>query len=195
MKLLIKIYIREMNSYDILQILGALKSVINDNDTKIVIMSNDLTFDFENYEYYSSIETNIQKMINFKLDNLEWDLVLPIFRPIIATKNFDTTIKKLYNDNFENLDGVLWINDNIQNDIATFPIIGRNYYEKFGYIYNPVYFKKNFEEEFTEILKINKKYYYYDKTTIFKILPLKLDDDNIYDFRKKLNFCLNEPIN
>jgi hypothetical protein len=193
MKLLIKIFIREMNPYDICQILGALNSVIEDkNNTKIILMTNDSTFDFEPYEYYYLPEYNIQKMINYKLDEFEWDIVLPLFRPIIATKNFDTLIKNLYKQKFENLDGVLWINDDIQSDLAILAIVGRRYYEKFGYIYNPVYFKKNFEEEFTEILKINKKYYYYDKTTIFKILPLKLDDDNIFDFRKKINFEIYE---
>jgi hypothetical protein len=190
MKLLIKIYIREMNPYDLLQILGALESVVCEKDnTKIVIMTNDSTFDFDHYEYYYSSDTNIQKMINYKLDELEWDIILPIFRPFIATRNFDSIIKKLYEEYFKNLDGVLWVNDNVQHEVATFPIIGRKYYEKFGYVFNSIYNKKNFEEEFTEILKLNKKYHYYDKTTMFKILPLKLDDDNIFDFRKKINFC------
>ena len=188
MKLLIKKYLRDMNSYDLMQILDVLKSSIN-NDTKIIVMTNDSSFDFNPYEYYYSHETNIPIMINYKLNEIEWDIVMPIFRPFIATRGFDSIIMELYKEKFPNLDGVLWFNDNIQKDIATFPIIGRKYYEKYGYIFNEIYNKKNFEEEFTDILKLNEKYYYEEKV-IFKILQLKHDDDNIYEMRKKVNFCL-----
>lgn len=190
MKLLIKIYLRDINPYDTMQILNALDSVIEDKDnTKIFVMSNESTFDFEKFEYLYSYETNIQKMINSNLENLDWDIVIPIFRPFIAIRNFDTIIKKIYNEKYPELDGVIWITDNIQKEVATFAVIGRRYYEKFGYIYNPIYNNKNFEEEFTEILKINNDYLFQD-TKIFKIISIKSDDDKLFEFRKKLNFTL-----
>lgn len=180
MKLLIKIYLDDINPYDLIQLLDMINSTISDKDnTKIYLMTNDSSFDFAPYDYFYSSETSIPKMINMNLDTIDWDIVLPIFNPVIAAKGFDS-ITKIYQNKFPNLDGVLLLNDQ-------HPIIGKKYYEKFGYVYNPVYKKKNFEEEFFDILKQSDNIYFYDKT-YFKNLDLKSDDDKIYEMRKKFNF-------
>ena len=80
---------------------------------------------------------------------------------------------------FFNLDGVLLI----KNEQDTLPLIGRKYYENFGYVYNPVYNKNHFEDEFNEVLKLKNKSHTINDIK-FKILSLKSDDENIYEFRK-----------
>lgn len=190
MNLLIKIYLKDLNPYDILQILGALNSAIEDKETtKIQLVTNDSTFDFEGYDYLYTTETNIPKSINNNLSDTNWDIILPIFRPSIAVHNFDSVIKKIYQESFSNLDGVLWFTDNIQKELATFAVIGREYYNNFGYIYNPIYTNSKFEDEFTEVLKINNKYKY-QESVLFKIIPIQSDDEKIFEFRKKLNFTV-----
>jgi len=188
MKLLIKIYFEEINPYDLLLIVDDLYSNVVDKDsTTIYIMINNSDFTFE-YDFCYINETNIPKVINYNLDNLEWDIILPIFKPCITTTyGFDLKIKEIYKKKFPKFDGVLWLNDGVQKDINIYPVIGRKYYEKTGFIYNSIYKKKNFENEFTEIMKFSVKYYFV-KDIYFKSLMMKSDDDNIYNMRKKFNF-------
>lgn len=189
MNLLIKIYLDDINPYDLSQLLDVLnKNIVQKASTKIYLMSNDLSFEFENYNFTYLNKISIPQMINYKLNELDWDIVLPIIRPCITTYGFDSKIKSTYSENFTDLDGCLWLNDGEQNDIIKYPVVGRNYYNRFGYLYNPAYNKKYFEEEFTDVLKLNK-FYVVDKVLI-KTLILKSDDDNIYELRKKFNFGL-----
>lgn len=183
MKLLVKICIDNVNFYDLEQIVNALNSSVSDNNTKIVITTNDEKVKFDLFEINYLKEINIPKLINYNLENLEWDILLPITKPLILSKGFDSNIKPQYK--FEDLDGVLLLN--FDNNVL--PVIGRKYYENFGYIYNPVYKRKNFENEFYEVLKINKKSISTNNIR-FKFIELKSDDDNIYDLRKKINFNL-----
>lgn len=184
MKLLIKIYLDDINPYDLTQLIDIINNNITEKtNTKIQIMSNDFDFDFENYDYTCLTKTSIPQMINYKLNYLEWDIILPIIRPCIVTPNFDFIIKKLYKNNFSDLNGVLLLNGVSNN----YYVVGREYYNKFGFLYNPAYNKKNYEEEFLDILKINNKSIFIDKV-IIKTLILKSDDDKIYELRKKLNF-------
>lgn len=189
MKLLIKVYFPNVNPYDLMTILEIINSnIVDKENTKICIMTDRDDFDFEPYSFYY-LNESIPKMINYKLSELKWDIVMPIIRPSITNRGFDNFIKKNYNENFPNLDGVLWLNDNNQTDINTYPVIGRKYYEHFSYIYNPVYNKTNFEKEFTDVLKIKNTYHFVNKICIKPII-MKLDDDNIYELRKKINFEL-----
>jgi len=54
-------------------------------------------------------------------------------------------------------DFVLKVNDSIQNWIITMPVIDRVYYERFGYIYHPVYKHMFCDTEFTHIADCLKK--------------------------------------
>jgi len=177
MKLLIKVYLENINSYNIMNILELLNS--NMKDPYICVTTN-TDFNFEPYIYFYLNENSIPKMINYKLSELDWDILLPIYKPLISLPNFDVEIKNIYKQHFPNLDGVLFI-DNI-------PIIGRKYYEKFNYIYNPIY-KNNFEKELIDVSNILNKSKFIDKV-LFKELSMRSDDDNIYELRKKFNFGL-----
>jgi hypothetical protein len=189
MKLLIKIYLDAINPHDLMRILDLLNTNITDKDTKIYLMSNIPVTDFKPYNFCYLNETNIPKMINYNLDNLDWDIVIPIFRPIVTFTGFEVEIKKIYEEKFPKLDGVLQLNDGIKNMFNIFPVIGKNYYQKFGYIYNPNYKKTKFETEFHEIMKLTNKSFFVEKV-YFKLLNIKSDDDNIYELRKKFNFGL-----
>ena len=181
MKLLLKIYWNNINPYDLLQILDVINSKITDKENiKIYLMTNELTFDFEPYEYFYSSETSIPKMINMNLDIIDWDIVLPIYK-IAVVANLDKVVNR-YSELFPDLDGVLLLND-------AHPVIGRKYYEKFGYVYNPVYKYKHFDDEFMKVFRKLEKFNFLDGVP-FKLLELKSDDDNIYEMRERLNFGL-----
>jgi len=66
-----------------------------------------------------------------------WDILLNISDdqvPIV--KGYDDKIRSLMPDD---LDASLWFNDGAQNRLNTQEIVGRNYYNRFGYIYHPSY--------------------------------------------------------
>lgn len=191
MKLLIKMYLEDINTNDITQILNAIKYGISEkSDTEIYLMTTDSKFKTSLCKTIFLSSVKIPEIINYSLDQLKWDIVLPITKPIILSRNFDVKLKTMYKNKFKNLEGVLWFNDgDKQGDINTYPIIGRKYFERFGYVYNPAYRKKNYDKEFSEVLKLNKKYYFYNND-IFKVLNLTPEDDNIYNLRKGINFGL-----
>ena len=70
-------------------------------------------------------------------------------------------IRKDMNKHFPDTDGVLWYNDGHQgNKLNTLCILGKVYYERFGYIYHNDYLSLYCDNEFTEVSKrLNKVRY------------------------------------
>ena len=55
-------------------------------------------------------------------------------------KGFDNIIIDKMKNYYPDTDGVLWFNDGYQGDkLNTLCILGKKYYDRFGYIYNPEY--------------------------------------------------------
>lgn len=141
-----------------------------------------------------------------------WDiLVLASDDMIPQVKGWDAIIKQDMSLNYPDTDGVLWYNDGYtKNNLNTFCILGKKYFDRFGYIYHPDYISLWSDNEFTEVSKqlnkvvyanqilfkhehpangsgsndnlyrINEKYYNVDKETYIK--------------RKQFNFGLNEVL-
>ena len=123
-------------------------------------------------------------------------------------QGYDTIIKQSFNKFFPDTDGVLWFNDGYQgSNLNTLCILGKKYYDRFGYIYNPTYVSLWCDTEFTEVSKLLKKVKYIPHIIIKHEHPVwlgeKWDDlqvkndsfnnfDRInYEKRKKNNFDLN----
>lgn len=54
-------------------------------------------------------------------------------------------------------DFVMKVDDGIQKNIVTMPIMDGTYYERYGYIYNPIYKHAFSDKELTEVAKRTKK--------------------------------------
>jgi hypothetical protein len=110
---------------------------------------------------------------------------------------------ELYSDT----DGVLWFNDGFQGKkLNTLSILGKKYYDRFGYIYNPEYLSVWSDVEFMDVANILQKQTYFDLIIIKhehpdwgygnrdKVHELNsrhnLIDEEIYYKRKKNNFNL-----
>jgi len=73
------------------------------------------------------------------------DMIPIVFR-------YDEIIRSKMHKHYPTTDGVLWFNDGYQgNGLNTLPIMGRKYYQRFGYIYNPAYQTLWCDKEFTDI--------------------------------------------
>lgn len=113
---------------------------------------------------YSNNKSKIQA-INYGIDEHLFDILVVASDDMIPqTKGFDNIIRDKMNEYFPNYDGILWFNDGYQgNNLNTLPILGVEYYDRFGYVYHPSYKSLWCDNEFMEVAnKLNKQVYIND---------------------------------
>lgn len=107
--------------------------------------------------------------INSKYD---WDVLVNMSDDVVFTeKGFDNIIRNQfgYGSDFVNLDQVLHFPDGNRSDLLTVSIIGRDYYNRDNYIYNPEYKSLYCDNEAMEVAKMRGCYKFVD-TVIFNHL-------------------------
>ena len=110
--------------------------------------------------FFGDSKTKIQAC-NADVDKITgWDIIMLASDDMIPmVRGYDQIIRNDMYENFKNTDGVLWYNDGGQNNINTLSILGRKYYNRFGFIYNPEYISLWCDNEFTDIsIKLGKVY-------------------------------------
>lgn len=157
--------------------------------------------------YYGNSKTKIEA-VNADIPSDNWDIILLASDDMIPhLKGYDSDIinymRKLYPDT----DGVLHFPDGFQNEVLnTLSIMGRKYYDRFGYIYYPGYKSVFCDNEFMCVSRILNKVTYVDKLIIRHEHPdygfspgdhihsenLKNlnHDNNLFLIRQKNNFNL-----
>lgn len=107
---------------------------------------NNLSVDYQNNK--GKIDA-----INKGVPNDGWDILLLASDDMIPiVSGYDTIIKKMMEKHFPDTDGVLWFNDGHQGmNLNTLCILGKKYYDRFGYIYHPEYKSFYCDNEFTEV--------------------------------------------
>lgn len=139
----------------------------------------------------------------------EWDILVLISDDMVCqVKGWDTILKNEMQKYFPDTDGVLWHNDGFTGlRLNTMCILGRKYYERFGYIYNPEYSSLWCDNEFMEVAnKLNRQQYFDQclfKHMHFSNTPLVQSDQlmkknesyyqtdkEVYTRRKAINFGL-----
>lgn len=110
--------------------------------------------------FVGNSKTKIQA-INADVNRVSgWDILLVAADDAIPVmQGYDNIIRKDMNDFYRNTDGVLWYHDGAQDRINTMCVLGKKYYERFNYIYNPEYISLWCDNEFTDIsLQLNRVY-------------------------------------
>ncbi len=130
--------------------------------------------------------------INRDLDPLpDFDIILLASDDMIPIqKGYDTIIRNKMKEHFPDTDGVLFFNDGYRaSSLNTLCIIGRKYYERFGYIYHPSYKSLWCDNEFTEVAWKLKKQIYFDNVIIRHEHPFwtNEDMDRLYIDNQKWN--------
>jgi len=119
---------------------------------------------FVNFNHNS---TKVQA-INADVDKRKFDILVNSsddMNPQVY--GWDEDIRLGFKEYFPDYDGVLHFNDGVNGrDLNTLCILGRRYYERFGYIYNPEYKSLYCDNEFTEISRRLRKQIYIDKVII-----------------------------
>lgn len=104
--------------------------------------------------------------VNRDLDPLPpFDILLLASDDMIPVqKGYDSLLRQKMAEYYPDTDGVLFFNDGYRQDtLNTLCILGRKYYERFGYIYHPSYKSLWCDNEFTEVAsKLGKQTYFSD---------------------------------
>lgn len=91
--------------------------------------------------------------INRDVAEANWDvLIVGSDDAVPKTQCWDEVIRGQFAQ-FQGTDGALWPNDLFNYRICCQPVIGRAYYNRFGYIYHPSYLSLYCDDEFTNVGK------------------------------------------
>lgn len=138
-----------------------------------------------------------------------WDILLLASDDMIPVFNgYDRTIISQMQKYFPDTDGVLFFSDG-HTPLNTLCIIGRKYYDRFGYVYHPGYKSLWCDNEFMDVADILGKQIYFKKPIIIhehysngfgqpdelmkKTESYYLKDKDTYFKRKSRNFNLQTP--
>lgn len=116
----------------------------------------------DNYKNLSVFIGNSESKIeacNSDVDDIEdWSIVLLASDDMIPqVKGFDDIIRDNMKKYYPDTDGVLWFFDGNRRDLNTLCILGKKYYDRFGYIYNNAYKSFYCDDEFTQVANKLKK--------------------------------------
>lgn len=110
---------------------------------------------YRNLEYYFGTNKTKIEAVNADINDLEWDILLLASDDMIPIKQgYDQDIRNCMQADFPDLDGVLWFYDGHRADLNTLCILGRTYYQRFGYIYHPSYYSWYADEEFMYVSRM-----------------------------------------
>lgn len=117
-------------------------------------------------EYYDN--KNKIAAVNAGMEGKNFDILFLMSDDMIPlVKGFDNIIRDLMQRKFPDTDGVIFLNDGRQgNELNTLSIIGRKYYDRFGYIYHPAYISLYADTEFTAVQKFLNRYVYCDSVLV-----------------------------
>ncbi|MBK23622.1 MAG: hypothetical protein CME70_06410 [Halobacteriovorax sp.] len=151
-------------------------------------MNNDIVRshfkNFKNLTASYSNNKNKVEAINADLRNKKFDILLLASDDMVPEiPGYDLLIKEAMYKNFSDTDGVLWFFDGFRKDLNTLCILGKKYYDRFGYIYNPEYATWFCDNEFTIVAHLLGKQRFFDHVIIRHMHPdiIKQEHDATFD--------------
>ena len=153
--------------------------------------------------------TSKHQACNAGIADFDFDIVLLASDDMIPKEpGYDNIIRKYFNTYFPNFDGVVHFDDGHQHDrLNTLSILGKPYFDRFGYIYHESYKSLWADNEFDEVSRILGKHRYIEQMIIKHEHPgtnaavvndelyrknnaFELADRTNYQKRKAMNFHL-----
>lgn len=126
--------------------------------------------------------------INRDMDQAgDFDILLLLSDDMVpVTKSYDKIICEAFEKHFPDTDGVLWLNDgHVGKKLNTSVCMGRKYFERDNFIYNPAYKSLFCDNEFTDVSIRRQKVFYMEKVLIEHRHPMTVGPriapmDNLY---------------
>ncbi len=121
------------------------------NNDEIKNYLNDLDFDLT---YYYGNHFNKVEAINDNLTDQDFDILVLCADDIYVAENFDDKIVKEFVNSSHGLDAILQVYTyRWEFALDVFCIIGKDYYDRFNYIYHPSYISEFCDNEYTSVAK------------------------------------------
>ena len=159
-----------------MSVINELSSRLTDYENVIILVSiddDDITMNTDEIKNFilnhpknkiiKLFSSNLKGKINATNRDIErisdWDILMNIADDFEFPKeNIDGLIRNYMMEYYPDLDGVLHFPDGIQNQsLCTHPVMGRKYYDRFGFVFNPIYKSFYCDDELTQIAqKMNK---------------------------------------
>ncbi len=149
--------------------------------------------------------------VNTGIEGQKFDILFIVSDDMIPqVYGFDNIIRSDFSKHFPDLTGCLWYNDGFQKDnVNTLQIMGRRWYERFGYVYYPGYKSLFSDVEYQDVAKRLGKIVYIDNVIVRHEHPNygfgKYDshyrmnntneahDKKLYEDRKAIGFPVGIP--
>jgi len=117
----------------------------------------------------------------------DWDVLVNMSDDMIFTqKGFDNIIR----ESFENTDQCIHFPDGSTGDrLISMSILGRDYYKRFNYIYNPEYISLYCDNETMDVAKILGRYKFVNETIFLHLHPAHGNalNDNQYRYTESFH--------
>ena len=189
-----------------------IENCVSDNYHILVTVDDDdesmkQEFHFPNTTIKSGKSKNKIDAINRDMDFItDWDILVNMSDDMVFTKKgFDDVIRNQFTFRGSGYNDLcLHFPDGNRNDLITMTIIGREYYDRFNYIYHKDYISLYCDNEMTDVAKMLGCYKYVDEQILHHLHPAyskgsfdaqyaKTEsysgvDQQTYNRRKALNF-------
>lgn len=158
------------------------------------------------YQAFYGDSKNKIEAINNDMNEDNFDILVLIADDMIPTlKNYDELICEIFQKSEHNLDSMIHFNTSRWSDILdVWCIMGKQYYDRFKYIYHPDYKSINCDNEYTEVAKILNRRIFSEISPFEHMNDLQIGDDTearnwyfnnedgiTFHKRKENNFDLN----
>lgn len=120
----------------------------------------------------SGDSTSKIEAINTDVPKDDWDILVLVSDDMFPeVEGFDDVIRADMMRLYPDTDGVLWYFDGWRRDLNTLCILGRKYYDRFGYIYHPAYKSFWCDNEFTAVANSLGRQTFIDRVIIRHLHP------------------------
>ncbi|NPV13127.1 MAG: hypothetical protein HPY57_15275 [Ignavibacteria bacterium] len=137
---------------------------------------------YKNLKYYVGNNKNKIEAVNADIDKCQFDIVLLASDDMIPQlKGYDNIIRENMKKYYPDTDGVLWFFDGNRKDLNTLSIMGKKYFDRFGYLYKPGYKSFYCDNEFMLVAEKLGKQTYID------ICIIKHEHPDIPKYRDKMD--------
>ena len=142
-----------------------------DNDDKSMNPSDveDIFNTFKNIKVVYGTSNSKIHAVNRDIELInDWDIVLLASDDMTPkVKGYDNIIRNKMKEFYSDTDGILWFNDgHMGNKLNTLCILGKKYYDRFGYIYHPEYKSVWSDNEFMLVGNLLGKQTYFEQVII-----------------------------
>lgn len=114
----------------------------------------------------------------------DWDICVLFSDDMVMLSNiFGVEVINDFEKHFPDFDGIIHYPDSFAKDrVSTLSILGKKYFDRFGYLYNPRYLSVFADNEYTEVAKLLNKYVFINKIIFDHRHPIakKSEWDELY---------------